>query len=436
MENHTEGVSRRSFMKTSAAFAAASTFLGGRAYAQGSDRLRVGLIGCGERGTGAGIIDCATADPTIQLVAIGDLFEDRVKAAPDVIRKNLLKRNLPADDIIKVTPETSFVGWDSYQKVIDAGVDMVILTNPPFFRPAQFRAAVDAGKHVFVEKPIAVDPVGVRAFIETAELAKEKGLTVVAGTQMRRARHIMACVDHIHNGGIGELVGGQIVRCGDGMLEWGAYKEKPADMSEMEWQIRRWLFMTWLSGDFVVEMHVHDLDILNWAMGAPPVQCLGFGGRTVRTAPAYGNAYDLFTAELEYPGGVRIEYIGSQIDKAATRLDHRFVGTKGKAYIDFGDAYTESATPFRYEGESVEPAVQEYADMIDSIRNGKKINEGRQVAESTMTAIMIRTCAYTGRAMKWDWIMNSSKLDLSPKALEFGPNPLHPVAVAGQTPLV
>jgi len=436
MENHTEGVSRRGFMKTSAAFAAASAFMGGRAYAQGSDRLRVGLIGCGGRGTGAGIIDCATADPTIQLVAIGDLFEDRVKGAPDVIRRNMLKRNLPADDIIKVTPETSFFGWDSYQKVIDAGVDMVILTNPPYFRPAQFRAAVEAGKHVFVEKPVAVDPVGARAFIEAADLAKEKGLTVVAGTQMRRARHIMACVDQIHNGAIGDVVGGQIVRCGDGMLEWGAYKEKPAEMSEMEWQIRRWLFMTWLSGDFVVEMHVHDLDILNWAMGATPVQCFGFGGRTVRTAPEYGNAYDLFTAELEYPGGVRIEYIGSQIDKAYTRLDHRFVGTKGKAYIDFGDAYTEGATAFRYEGESVEPAVQEYADMIDSIRNGKKLNEGRQVADSTMTAIMIRTCAYTGRAMKWDWLMNSSKLDLSPKALEFGPNPLQPVAVAGQTPLV
>lgn len=438
MDRDKQGVSRRNFIKTTSAALGAASFLSGRAWAAGSDTIRVGLVGCGGRGCSAGIIDCAMAaqGQGLQLVAIADLFEERVKSAPERIKKNLKSRNLPVDDIYKVTPETTFVGWDACDKLLKCDLDLVILTNPPFFRPMQFKAAVDAGKHVFAEKPVAVDPVGVRSFIETAELAKQKGLCLVAGTQMRRAKHIMATIQKIHDGAMGDVVAGQVVRCGDGMLEWGSPKEKPAGMSDMEYQIRRWLFMTWLSGDFIVEMHVHNLDLLNWAMGSTPTQCFGFGGRTVRTAPEYGNVYDMFTAEFEYPNGARIEYIGTQIEKAHTRNDLRFSGTRGKAYIDFGDAYIEGDNPFKYEGERPEPAITEYADLLDAIRNNKQINEGRQVAESTMTAIMARTCAYTGRALKWDWLMNSSKLDLSPKKLEFGDNPLDPVPQAGITQLV
>ena len=439
MENESKGVTRRGFIKTSAAVGAASWFANSfQAYAQGSDKIRVGLIGCGGRGTGAGIIDCATSSKGVELVAIGDLFQDRVQAAPEKIKNNLAKRNLPVDEIYKVTPEKTFVGWDAYQKVIDSGVDMVILTTPPFFRPEHFRAAVAANKHVFVEKPVAVDPVGVRAFIATAEEAEKKKLTVVAGTQMRRARHIMDVMDRIHKGAIGDLVSAQIVRCSDGMLKWNEpTKEKKPEWSEMEWQIRRWLFMTWLSGDFITEMHVHNLDLLNWGMGSVPVECMAIGGRQVRTAPEYGDVYDHFSAEFLYPNDVRVEYIGWQIDSASDRNDLWFEGTKARAYVDFGDAYIlKHGKKAKYEGPAVEPAVQEYADMIASIRANKPINEGRRIAESTLTAIMCRMSAYTGRRMKWDWLMKASKLDLSPEKLEFGPHPLGPVPMPGLTPLV
>ena len=439
MENEAKGVSRRAFIKTSAAVGAATLLTNSfQAYAQGSDKIRVGLIGCGGRGTGAGIIDCATSSKGVELVAIGDLFQDRVQAAPENIKNNLAKRNLPVDEIYKVTPEKTFVGWDAYKKVIDSGVDMVILTTPPFFRPEHFRAAVAANKHVFVEKPIAVDPVGVRSFIATAEEAEKKKLTVVAGTQMRRARHIMDVMDRIHKGAIGDLVSAQIVRCSDGMLGWnGAAKEKKPEWSEMEWQIRRWLFMNWLSGDFITEMHVHNLDLLNWGMGAAPVECMAIGGRQVRTAPEYGDVFDHFSAEFLFPNDVRVEYIGWQIDGASERNDLWFEGTKARAYVDFGDSYVlKNGKKTKYEGPAVEPAVQEYADMIASIRANKPINEGKRIAESTLTAIMCRMSAYTGRRMKWDWVMKASKLDLSPEKLEFGPHPLGPIPVPGQTPLI
>ncbi|HNR36901.1 MAG TPA: Gfo/Idh/MocA family oxidoreductase [Candidatus Hydrogenedentes bacterium] len=438
MKTKNNDVSSRDFLKTSAVTGAASLVaISHRAHAQGSDKVRVGLIGCGGRGTGAGIIDCAMSSPGIELVALGDLFQDRMDQAPELIKGNLAKRQLPVDDIYKVTPEKMFVGFDAYQKVIDAGVDAVILTTPPFFRPEHFRAAVAAGKHCFVEKPIAVDPVGVRGFIETADKAKEKNLSVVAGTQMRRARHIMDAMKRMHDGEIGELVGGQCVRIGDGMLEWyGDLKQPKPDMSEMEYQIRRWLFMTWLSGDFIVEMHVHNLDLMNWAFNAHPVQCIANGGRQVRTAPEYGDVYDHFAAEFEYPNGVRVEYMGGQTDGVSTRNDMRYVGTKARAYVDFGGAYFEGGVNYKYDGPSMDPAVQEYADFIGSIRNNQPINEGRQVAESTMTAIMARMSAYTGRAMKWDWVMNASKLDLSPEKLELGPHPLGPIPMPGVTKLI
>jgi predicted dehydrogenase len=441
MSMKSDGVTRRDFIRNaalgSAAVGAASLLGSGRVHAAGSGKIRIGLIGCGGRGLGAGIMDCAKASPDIELVAIGDLFKDKVEAASGIIKERLERAKLPVKEIFKVTPETMFSGWDAYLKVINAGVDMVILTTPPYFRPMHFKAAVEAGKHVFVEKPIAVDPVGVRSFIETAEKAKEKKLTVVAGTQMRRARHIMAAMDLLHNGGVGDILSGQCIRCSDGMTEWYAEsKEKKAEWSEMEWQIRRWLFMTWLSGDFVVEMHVHNLDLINWAMQSPPSQCMIIGGRQVRTGPEFGDVYDHFAGELEYPNGARVEYIGSQIDKGPARMEMRFVGSKGNGFVDFARSEIKGEKPWTYEGESVEPHVQEYKDMLDSIRNGTGINEGRQVAESTLTAIMIRMSAYTGRALKWDWVMNSSKLDLSPEKLELGPHPLGPIPMPGVTPLV
>jgi len=437
-QGESHNVSRRNFIKASAAAGAASMLSASRyAYAQGSDTIRVGLIGCGGRGTGAGIIDCATSSKGVELVAIGDVFQDHIDRAPTRIKQNLKRKKLPVDEIYKVTPETTFSGWDAYQKVIDCDVDLVILTTPPYFRPMQFKAAVQAGKHVFTEKPIAVDPAGVRDFIETSKTAEDKGLSVVAGTQMRRARHIMAIVEKIHDGALGEVLAGQCVRRGGGLMDWGpSAEERKPEWSDAEWQLRRWLFMTWLSGDFIVEQHVHNLDLVNWVMGSPPVKVVAQGGRQVRTAPVYGNVYDHFAGEYEYPNGALIGYLGVQIDGVSSRCDQRFVGPKGRAYFDFGTASIEGDAEWTYDGESVAPAVQEYADLIASIRSGEPINEGVQVAESTMTAIMARMSAYTGRALKWDWVMNASELKLGPDQLEYGDLPLDPVALPGTTKLI
>lgn len=409
----------------------------GIVHAQGSDKIRVGLIGCGARGTEAGIIDCAQSAPGVELVAIGDLFQDHIDSAPKRIIENLQKRELPVEEIYKVSPETKFVGFDAYKKVIACDVDMVILTTPPLFRPEHLRAAVLAGKHVFIEKPIAVDPVGVNSVIKSSELAKEKGLTLVAGTQWRRLKSFRDTIKRIHDGAIGQITGGQCVRSGDAMRDWRSDERlKSGAWSEMEYHIRRWLFWTWLSGDFIVEMHVHNLDIMNWIINAHPIQCMGIGGRQTRTGFEYGNVFDHFAVEYLYPNDVRFQYIGSQIDGVSSRNDQRVNGTSGSAYLDAGNGVITGKNPYQFEGDQTNPEVLEYTEMINSIRNSKAVNDGRQIAESTMTAILGRMSSYTGRALKWDWAMKASKLDLSPIKMEFGDLPEMPVAVPGLTELI
>jgi len=226
----------------------------GRMFAAGSDKIRVGLIGCGGRGT-YDTTNCLSCAENVELVAMGDLLPDRINTC-----RNRLTQKLP--EKVKVTDDTCFVGWNAHNKVLACDVDLVILTEPPQFRPSHLRAAVEAGKHVFAEKPVAVDPVGVRSVIESAKMADEKGLTIVAGTQSRRVAHLIEGMKRIHNGDIGEIVGGQC-------LSWHPEtKQRQPGWSDMEWQLRRWLFLTWLSGDFIVEMHVHNIDRMNWASTA------------------------------------------------------------------------------------------------------------------------------------------------------------------------
>jgi len=425
-----KGLSRRDVIKTSGLMGAAALVTGtGRLWAGGSDRIRLGLIGCGGRGT-YDTPNCLNAAPNVELVAMGDLFQDRL----DRCRRQLAAK---LGDKIKVTDETCFTGWDAYKKVLATDVNLVILTTPPYFRPAHLRAALEAGKHVFMEKPVAVDPVGVRSVIESSRLADEKGLTIVAGTQGRRMVHLIEGMKRIHNGDIGEIVAGQCVRLGDGMLTWSPEtRQRQPGWSDMEWQLRRWLFLTWLSGDFIVEMHIHNLDRVNWAMNAHPVQCMGLGGRQARTGPEYGDVYDHFAVEYEYPNGARVAYMGAQIDKASELQSYRIVGTKGQAYTDSGNFMIAGAKPFKYDGPQPSPVIQQHADQIAAIRGGQRLNEGVRVAESTLTCIMGRMSAYTGRALKWDWAMQASKLDLRPPREEFGDLPARPVAVPGQTPLV
>jgi len=421
-------LSRRDFVKASAAIGAGVLGAGtSRMYAAGSDKIRLGLIGCGGRGRHDGS-NCLNAATNVELAAMGDLFKDQLDGA-----RSMFEKDLP--DKVKVTDDTCFAGWDAFKKVLACDVDMVILTTAPHFRAEHLRAAVEAGKHVFMEKPVAVDPVGVRSVIESSEIAEKKGLTIVAGTQMRRIAHLMEGVKRIHNGDIGRIVGGQCVRLGGGMLDWGPTPRKP-EWTDMEWQLRRWLFLTWLSGDFIAEMHVHNLDIMNWAMGGPPVQCVGMGGRQVRTGPEYGNVYDHFSVEYEYADGVRVEYMGWQIDGVSDRCDQWIVGTKGKAYLDFANAIIEGEKPFKYDGPAWNPELKQHADQISAIRDRKPLNEGRRIAESSLTSIMGRMSAYTGRALKWDWAMKASKLDLRPEKYEFGDLMMEPVAIPGKTPLV
>jgi len=420
-------LSRRDFIRTSAATGVAAFLPGSeRVFAAGSDKVRVGVIGCGDRGT-YDATNCVNSSENVEIAALGDVFRDRLDGALENFRNNVGEK-------IRVTEDYCFVGFDAYKKVIGSDVDMVILTTPPHFRPEHLRAAIEAGKHVFMEKPVAVDPVGVRSVIESSELAEKKKLTIVAGTQMRRIAHIVELMKRIHNGDIGEILAGQCIRMGDGMMEWG--KPPQPVWSDMELQIRRWLFYTWLGGDLIAEQHVHNLDLMNWALDSHPVQCMGMGGRQARTGPEYGNVYDHFAVEYEYPNGVRVEYMGGQIDGCTFRNDQRLVGTEGSAYFDFGNAIIEGQKPFKYEKPVPNPCITQHADQTEAIRESKVLNEGRRIAESTLTAVVGRMSAYTGRALKWDWVMNASKLDLRPPEYEFGDLPVAPVAVPGKTELI
>jgi len=416
-------LTRRDFIKTSAVAGAVLASGTNRIFAAGSDKIRVGLIGCGGQGT-RDIVSCVKSSPGVEIVAMGDLFEDRLQQSLDKLRKDV-----PA--AVKVARNKRFVGFDAYKRVLQTDVHMVLLTAPPHWRAEHFQAAVEAGKHVFMEKPGGVDPKGIRSVIQTAELARRKRLSVVAGTQRRHSKKYQEIIRRIHDGQIGKIVAAQGYWNGSDMLGYWKYWEKTDRLYGMEWQCRSWPWFTWTSGDHIVEQHVHNLDVLNWAIQAHPVQCMGMGGRAVRDL---GNIYDHFAVEYEYPNGVRVSSMCRQITGSTDRIAERVVGTKGVADVDLGIITGER--PFKYEGSDPDHYIQEMADLIRSIRDGSPINEGKQVAESTMNAIMGRMSAYTGRALKWDWAMNASKLDLSPGKYEFGDLPVRPVAVPGKTRLI
>ena len=278
------------------------------------DVIRVGVIGCGGRGTGAAF-NCVDSSPNIKLVALGDLFKDRLDGS-----RAHLEKDRP--DKCAFTDEMCFVGFDAYEKVLATDVDLVILATPPGFRPIHLEAAVKAGKHVFMEKPVAVDPVGARKVIAASEVAATKNLAIVCGTQRRHDPVYVHTMNRILDGAIGDVVGGQCY-WNQGAL-W-VHERKP-EYTDMEWQCRNWLYFTWLSGDHIVEQHVHNVDVINWAMGGPPVKALGMGGRQTRVDPKYGNIYDHFAIEYEYENGARVL---STVPPGARRLDAR-VRTAGR----------------------------------------------------------------------------------------------------------
>lgn len=413
-------LSRRDFVKLSAVSAGAAVLsnLGaprGFGAAAGSDTIRVGLVGCGGRGTGAAQ-NCLDSSKGVEIVALADLFPRQVEAAKTKL---------------KVPNAKAFSGFNAYQELLATDIDLVILATPPGFRPSHFAAAIAAGKNVFMEKPVAVDPAGCRSVIETARLAKQKKLAVVAGTQRRHQPSYIETMKRIHDGDLGELVGGQCYWNGESI--W--FREKTgwcADLSDFEWQCWNWYHWDWLCGDHIVEQHIHNIDVINWAFNGPPVKLYGMGGRQNR-GDIPGNIWDHFTVEMEYANGARVTSMCRHAPKTTTRIGERVVGTKGTSNCT---GLIRGEKPFDYKGENPNPMVVEHTDLIRSIRAGEPLNEGERVAISTLTAIGGRIAAYTGREISWKWLMEGSKLDIFPKTIAAGPGVFSKPPVPGQVELV
>jgi predicted dehydrogenase len=420
-EKKADTPTRRDFLKTGAALVggtlAAPAIPG--AWAAGSDEIRVGLIGCGGRGRGA-VKDALESADGVRLVAMGDAFKDRIPEAQEAL-KGLGARAV-------VPPDRCFVGLDAYQKVLATDANYIILATPPGFRPGHLQAAVAAGKNIFTEKPVAVDGAGIRSVLATYEEAKKKGLAIGAGTQRRHQLGYIEIMKRIFDGAIGDIVSARCYWNQGGL--WS--KPRQPEWTDLEWQMRNWLYFTWLSGDHIVEQHVHNIDVINWAMGTHPASALGLGGRQVRTDPAYGNIFDHFTIDYEYENGVRLMSMCRQIDGCDKSIMEALAGTKGRAEMndDVKRWRITGANPWKFDGEANLPYRQEHTDLIASIRAGKPENELKQVAESTLTAIMGRMSAYTGKRVAWDEALNSDE-SIVPDKLAFGPMPVPPVAKPG-----
>src|SRR5256714_1050718 len=363
---HKPTLSRRDFITTSAA-TAALVASGNYAHAQGSDTMKVGLIGAGGRGTDAAVNVCALSKG-VEIRTIGDLFADHIDNKKNALKGALTDKG--QGDRYKVTDDQCFAGFDAYKKVLASDVNYIILATPPGYRPMHLRAAVEAGKNVFFEKPVAVDGPGVRSVIESGEMAKKKGLSLVTGTQRRHQPPYIETMKRIHDGAIGDIVAGQIYWNGSGL--WMFPRE--SSWSDSEWQHRDWYYFTWLCGDHIVEQHVHNIDVMNWVMGGPPVKAVGMGGRQVRTDPAYGHIYDHFAIEFEYPNGAKFQSMCRHHDNTASNVSERIVGTKGRTHTADGNRYTitpYSGEPWSYKGPTPNPYVVEHTDNIAAIRAGQ-----------------------------------------------------------------
>ena len=415
-------ISRRDVLKAGAVSSTAA-FMGcvPLVHAGGQEAtIKIALVGCGGRGTGAAE-NCLNAADNVQIVALGDMFKEKVDATA---------KQLKANPGFKVPAENVFTGFDAYKKVLQTSADLVLFATPPGFRPMHFAAAVEAGKHVFLEKPVAVDPTGVRKVIETGKKAAEKKLAVVAGTQYRHQTSFMETIKRVHDGAIGDIRGGRAFY-NTGAL-W--FKERAAGMSEMEWQLRNWLYFDWLSGDHIVEQHIHTIDTTDWVMNARPVNAVGTGGRAVRTGEQFGNIWDHFTVDYEYPKKVHVMSMARQWANTTGYVGAEFDGTKGSVDVYKAEIYDlDGKRTWKFDGQiSIAKAyVQEHTDLINSIRAGKPLNESEQVAHSTLTAILGREAAYTGKKISWQEI-SESELDLSPEKYEMGENPVRPVPVPGK----
>ncbi len=421
--SESQDLSRRSFMAASAV-TAAGLALAGQARAEDEDMplvrpINIALVGCGGRGTGAAE-NCMQSTQGVKLVAMGDLFQDRLESSLKYLKS---RKKLDVD----VKDAHQFVGFDAYKRILELdNVDLVLFTTPPGFRPQHVEAAIDAGKHVFMEKPVAVDPVGARRIIAAGEKAKEKGLAVVAGTQYRHALQWMDTIKEMHSGRIGEILMGRAYYLTGTLWHRGT---KP-DESQVAYQARNWLYYDWLGGDHIVEQHIHTIDVSDWVMQSHPIKAVGMGGRLCRTDPEkWGNIYDHFAIDYEYPGGKHVISVCRQMKKCHNHVSATFTGTKG-----WGNPYwgkIEGESPWQFKAKAARGMyVQEHTDLVESIRAGKPLNEATQVAHTTLTAIMGREAAYTGKAITWDEIMKSD-LSLSDDVAAFADKGVRPVPLPG-----
>ena len=402
-------ISRRSFLnRTSVAGAAATTFTIVRpelVRGQGKEMLRAGVVGCGGRGSQA-IVDFLTGSENTQVVAMADIFEDKLEGSLRRLREN---ERIPQTirDRVKVEPDRRFVGFEAYQKLVNSDVDIVMLATPPGYRPAHFEAAVNAKKHVFCEKPFGTDPVGVRRFMEAAKKSEQMKLTVVSGAQRRFQKPYVQTVEKIKSGAIGDVTALYAYWVGTPVIQQPNGREQK--WGDMEWQHRNWYSYVWICGDQIVEQHLHNIDVCNWAMGAHPVKVVATGGAVWRPREElYGNIYDHVAADFEYANGVRMSSYCRQFPRGLHgKVAEMVVGTKGKV---------DSLKLVR---PSIDPYVAEHTAMVASIRgDGPYINHSMPVAESTMTCIMARESAYSGQEITWEMMMNS-QLDLQPKAFDY-----------------
>jgi predicted dehydrogenase len=417
--------SRRQFLKTSAVVAG-TVAVAANAHAGGNDLLKVALIGCGGRGTGAAS-QALRADRNVKLWAMADAFRDRLERSLATLQKDT-----GVAGKIDVPRQRQFAGFEAYRQAIDSGVDVVLLCEPPHFRPAHLRAAVQAGKHVFAEKPIAVDAPGVRSVLATCEEARKRNLSIVSGLCLRYSNAYRDMMRRLHDGAAGDLL---VLQANDlrGRI-WMFPREK--QWSDMEWQMRNWYYFTWLSGDFNVEQHVHNLDVCAWALGDRyPVRCTGLGGRQVRTGPEYGNIYDHFSVTYEYENGAKVFSHTRQMVGCKNDITVYALGSRGRALISERLQEITGPKPWRLRGKDNNFYQTEHDELFASIRNSRPINNGDYMSKSTMMAIMARMAAYTGQEITWQMAMDS-KEDLTPAQYEWGRMPMPEVARPGVTRFV
>ena len=419
-------VSRRGFLQTSAAAAVTSTIIAPSVHAAGSDLLKIALVGCGGRGTGAAI-NALGADENVKLVAVADVFEDLAKSG-----LNVVKAAFP--DKVDVKPENIFSGFNAYKAATDAA-DVVVMAAPPGFRPLHFAYAVEKGKHVFMEKPHAVDATGARSVIASAQAAKAKGLSVVSGFCYRFDPFKRDLVQRIHDKAIGEV---NTVHTTFMTGELWTRGTKTNDPKQMEYQLRMWYYFTWLSGDFIVEQAIHNVDKACWIMnGQMPKSATGLGGRHLRTDPKFGNIWDNFSVVYDYESGAKVVLQCRQMKDCVGDNNDAILGTNGRCDLMRHTIKPTGGAVYTPPGKHDYGAMyqNEHNELFAAIRAGKPVNDAERSANSTLMTIMGREAAYTGQRITWEKML-ASKQDLMPKAFDWVENPVPAVAMPGKTKFV